>query len=233
MPISKSMSNMLGKPFPRDNEIFKNDLRLSKLIKQCENYVELSLDLRDCMEVFNVLDKLAKMKEQGGIYMPEVYLPIRKTLESYTCYIIMLYAKLYTQSDGRTDLNSKFKEIAGGDCSIKKTHHRIMMLRNKYFAHHQLKANRHNIFYKVDGDDILLDPFCFNSRVEMHSAVPWSEFYKCIRKTRNFVEGEAEKICERIKESLTESQRDYLFSVDYDEAISIYNDSHQDLLSDR
>lgn len=233
MPISRAMSELLGKPLPKDNFLFKNDSKISKMITRCENYVEISLDLKSCMYSIKALEKLVEIRDVNTISTNGIYLSLAITIESYSCYIIMLYSKAFGTSKGRTSLDNKLKEVFNECEYLLDTHGYIMELRHKYFAHHQLKANTHSIFYKVIDGEVLLDPFCFSSKVEIYSVVPWLDFYKCIKQVKVFAETEAEKICKKIQDSLTESQRDYLRSVDYDEVISIYENSQKDLLSDR
>ncbi|NBJ32251.1 hypothetical protein GE191_00975 [Serratia fonticola] len=233
MAVSRGMSKIVGRPLPRDHDLFKNDVILSKIITQCENYIEISQDLNDCKKAIKSLESLIAIERLQTIEFESIYLPMNTTLQSYSYYIIMLYSKSFGTSRGRTSLDNKIGKVFIDREDLREIHEEILFLRNKFFAHHQLKANTHNLFFKITDGEISLEPFCFYSKVDMYSAIPWPLLYDCISRVEEFIKFEVERLCDKIYKNLTDSQREYLLSVDYEETIEFYEKSQKDLLSER
>lgn len=201
----------VGLPFPADHPDFKNDQGLSKKIIQLESYIEIENDIYDIEKGLFALRN--SMKKEARQSIPSLFGCIDWIMiipESLLSYIVLLYAKAFTASRGRTTLESKVNDIF--DNRLDK-HEYIMNLRNRFYAHQKIEANRHQLFYFPNNPsrcEIKINPSGQTIRILMSDSVDYENIEFCVAKVKEFLRGRIDGLCKFIEKNLSDKQLDIL-----------------------
>ena len=197
--------DFVGLPFPIDLPAFQNDASLLKKIKQLESLIELKFDMDDAKDALNAWNNSMLMEDDVTLCNKFKCSPYRIS-ECILSYIVMLYAKAFRSSRSRTTLESKVWMIFDKD--IEK-HNAIMKLRDDFFAHHRIEANKHQLFYfrnDTGDENIKLNPFGQTSRMIISLNINYGLFEFCIEKVSNYLIKAVADLCSAIVKNLTDEQ---------------------------
>ncbi len=204
-----------------------------KMIKQCEDYIEISHDLDVCMEMIQIQTRLTE--NEWELLLNINYLMCRpySVLEAFSSAAVMLYCKSFGMSKGRVSLESKIDDIFSEDEDLKSIHHKIDRLRDKFFAHHELRANNHHLFFSVKGDEVRLNVDGQHARVVISDAIEWGAFYQCVSKVKEYVLKQSKKFADKILNDMSKEQRELLVSISLGEAMPHYSETLKSPLIER
>jgi hypothetical protein len=99
-----------------------------------------------------------------------------------------------------------------------------MVLRNKLFAHHELEANRHQLFVFPDRDSkpLELNPEGQTERWLASESIDWSYLRLCIERTTGYLNDRITGLCRSIETSLTDEQQLVINKTPRDEMFTLY-----------
>lgn len=198
--------DFVGVPIPIHRPEFKNDTALQKSIRQLESLIEIQYDMFDAQDALIVLgnclnnEKLQKVAELLNCLYPWT------VPESILSYIVVLYAKEFRESKGRTSLASKAHAIFKNDID---KHKYTMDLRDKFYAHHQFEANRHQLFCLPNvptPGKVRINRPGQTTRTPMSMTVDPKIIAFCISKVQEYLQAEIDGLCGRIENNLKDEQ---------------------------
>ena len=208
--------DLIGVPFPINHPLFFCDTALLNKIKKVEGLIELSHDFDNIESALTVLHGSLE-KEKHELFLNEFGLDGRLIPDMVLSYIVVLYAKSFTKSTGRTQLNDKIESIFGDNTS---SHQFVMDLRHYFYAHHGLEANRHQIFChknKPNEGDIKLDPGSQRSQIIMSGSIDLSVIEQCVTAVKMYLINQIDNLCHNIEASLSTEQKDVINNVPKEE----------------
>lgn len=94
--------DLIGVPFPTTHPSFASDKQLQKKILQAENLIEMLHDMREAISHLNQLNKILDMKDKLLVSGIEAW----TVGESLGASAVLMYAKVFVESQGRTQLQS-------------------------------------------------------------------------------------------------------------------------------
>jgi hypothetical protein len=201
--------DMVGAPIPKDHPAFVKDLKIRKRIGQIEALIEIKRDMEDAKEASKALNNCLEAKNQKTIISTLGCMSFT-ILEALLSHIIVLYSKAFTESTGRTSLSRKVNEIFGN--SIDK-HEYMIFLRNRFYAHHEIEANRHQLFFLPNvptQGKIKLLPDGQTARILMSSSINIGVIDECISMVKEYLCKWIEGLCMNLENDLTPVQMQVL-----------------------
>lgn len=201
--------DFVGVPIPVDHPEFKNDMKLLKRIKQLESLIELKHDMEDAEEALKALRNSLKNENQQSITSLFGCTPW-KISESILSYIVVLYAKAFTEGIGRTKLNGQVDEIFKKDTD---KHNYTIDLRNGFYAHHGIEANRHQLFCLPNVPSrgkIRLNPSGQTTRILMPLSIDLGKIDFCISRVGEYLRVRIDGLCSCIENELSANQLEIL-----------------------
>lgn len=197
--------DLVGVPIPIELPEFKNDTRLIKKIRQLESFIEIKHDMGDVEDALKALRN--SLKDGNQLTISSLFGCMPWTIsECCLCYAVILYSKAFTEGTGRSRLNNNVSEIFGADID---KHKAIIELRNGFYAHQGIEANRHQLFYFPTGAEIgkvRLNPSGHTTRIPMAKNVKFEMIDLCISKVRQYLQHKIDDLCENIENQLTKDQ---------------------------
>ncbi|MCD6196952.1 MAG: hypothetical protein J7K15_00065 [Deltaproteobacteria bacterium] len=212
--------DFVGVPIPIDLPEFRNDATLLKKIKQLESLIEIQYDMYDAQDALIALRNcLNNEKQQKLAGLLNCCYPWTIS-ESILSYIVILYAKEFRQSEGRTSLKSQANEIFKNDID---KHVYTMDLRDKFYAHHEVEANRHQLFYYPNvparGRVRLVRPGqTTRTPMSMYADLEKIEF--CVSKVKEHLETRIDGLCTSVENNLTDEQLKILIDIPKEELMN-------------
>lgn len=204
--------DLVGVPFPVNHQLFCLDKKLLNKIKKVEGLIELSHDFSNLDDAITVLYS-SQTQDKAGLLLNEFGLGGRLLQEMALSYIVVLYAKAFTESTGRTQLTDKTQAIFGNNIS---SHEFVLDLRNNFYAHHGIEANRHQIFChknKPSKGEVKLDPKSQRTEIVMSGSVDLSEIHMCVTTVKKYLIDQIDNLCINIENTLTTEQKDVINNV--------------------
>lgn len=195
----------VGVPIPVDHPEFKSDKPLLKKIKQLESLIEIEHDIRDTKEALKALRNSLKNENQERIISLLNCTPW-KISESILSYIVVLYAKAFTEGTGRTRLDGQIEKIFEKDID---KHNYTMDLRNSFFAHHGIEANRHQLFCLPNVPSrgkVKLNPSGQTTRILMPTWINLEKIEFCILKVEEYLSVRINGLCKSIENGMNVNQ---------------------------
>jgi len=199
----------IGVPIPVDHPGFKSDVRLLKRIWQLESLIELKHDMEDGEEALKALHNSLKKENQQSITSLFGCTPW-KISESILSYIVVLYGKAFTEGTGRTRLDGHVEEIFKKDTD---KHKYTIGLRNEFYAHHGIEANRHQLFCLPNVPSpgkIRLNPSGQTKRILMPMSIDLGIIDFCISRVGEYLRVRIDGLCRRIENDLSAEQLEIL-----------------------
>ena len=201
--------DLVGVPIPIGLPEFKNDPKLLKKIRQLESLIEIKHDMEDAEEASKALRNSLKNENQKTITTLFNCFPWTIS-ECILSYIVILYAKAFTEGTGRTRLDGQITEIfkTGMD-----KHKYIIGLRNEFYAHHAIEANRHQLFYFPNAQGsrkVRLNPNGQTTRTLLSMSIDLRMIEFCISKVNRYLQSRIEGLCKSIENELTNEQVEIL-----------------------
>lgn len=93
--------DLVGVPIPIGSPEFQSDAKLLKKIRQVESLIEIKHDMEDAEQAFNALRN--SLKNENRKLITTLFGCVPWTLsECILSYIVILYAKAFTEGTGRT-----------------------------------------------------------------------------------------------------------------------------------
>jgi len=211
--------DLVGVPIPVDHPEFKNDVELLKRIKQLESLIELKHDMEDTEEALMALRNSLKDENQKSITSLFGCIPW-KFSEFILSYIVVLYAKAFTESTGRTSLCGKIDEIFKKDTA---KHTYVMGLRSEFYAHHAIEANRHQLFCRPNVPSrgkITLNPSGQTTRILMPKSIDLDKIDFCISKAGEHLSVGIDGLCKCIEDKMSDKQLEILTKTPKEELLN-------------
>ncbi|RLB39477.1 MAG: hypothetical protein DRH12_11455 [Deltaproteobacteria bacterium] len=198
--------DFVGIPIPIDQPEFKNDARLLRKIKQLESLIEIQYDMYDAEDALRALRHIQTVESQQRIQKLLNCCYPWTISECMLSYVVVLYAKQFRSSEGRTSLAQQVDKIFNKD---KDKHRYTMDLRDKFYAHHEFEANRHQLFClpncPVPGKVKINRPGQ-TTRTPMSMMVDLNKIEFCISKVQEYLQDRIEGLCTDIESNLTPNQ---------------------------
>jgi len=201
--------DLVGVPIPIDHPEFNNDVKLLKRIKQLESLIELKHDMEDAKEALVALRNSIKNENQENIISLFGCMPW-KISEYILSYIVVLYAKAFTEGTGRTSLNCQVKEIFKEDVD---KHIYTIDLRNGFYAHHGIEANRHQLFCRPNvptQGKAVLNPSGQTTRIVMPMSIDLDKIDFSISKVVEYLKVRIDGLCKSIENEMSIKQLEIL-----------------------
>ena len=208
--------DLVGVPIPIEMPEFKNDTRLLKKIRQLESFIEIKHDMEDAEEALKALRNSLKNENQQTITSLFKCTPWTIS-ECCLSYVVVLYSKAFTEGTGRSRLNDNVSEIFKTDID---KHKAIIDLRNGFYAHQGIEANRHQLFYFPNGLEpgkVRLNPNGQTTRIPMAMSVSLEIIEFCILKVKQYLHLRIRGLCESIENELTKEQLSILIDTPKEE----------------
>lgn len=216
-----SKIDLVGVPIPVDLPEFKNDTKLLRGIAKVESLIEITYDMEDADDALTALKNSIKNENQSKIISIFNCMPY-KIAESLLSYIVVLYARAFNRSIGRTKLDNKTNEIFKENID---KHEYIINLRNKFYAHQMVEANKHQMFYRPNtpvSGKVSLNRTGQTKRVFMPMSIDIETVHFCISKVKEYLEKTIDKLCAHIENSFTKKQLEILLKASKEESINKY-----------
>lgn len=201
--------DLVGVPIPVDHPEFRNDVKLLKRIRQLESLIELKHDMEDAEEALRALHNSLKKENQQSITSLFGCTPW-KISESILSYIVVLYAKAFTEGTCRTRLNGQVDEIFKKDTD---KHNYTIELRNGFYAHHGIEANRHQLFCLPNVPSpgkVRLNPSGQTTRILMPMSIDLGIIDFCISRVEEYLRVRINGLCRSIENDLSTEQLEML-----------------------
>ena len=195
----------IGVPIPIDHPEFRNDLKLLKKISQLESFIELKHDMEDAKQALKALRFSRKQENLQSITSLFDCIPWMIP-ESILSYIVVLYGKAFTESTGRTRLDCQVHKIFKKDID---KHQIIIDLRNGFYAHHGIEANRHQLFCLIDNSNsgkVRLNPSGQTTRILMSTWANLEIIDFCISKVGEYLNVRIDGLCRSIENDFSAEQ---------------------------
>lgn len=200
---------MVGVPFPAEHPNFANDMKLQKRIGQLESLIEIRHDMDDAEEASKALHTSLSAKNQDTI-MSTFGCPFWTISEAILSYIVVLYSKAFNEATGRTSLSGDVDEIFG---DAKDKHKDMTELRNGFYAHHRIEANRHQLFFFPNipsPGTIKLHPSGQTTRYLMSTSIDVEIVIFCVSKVKEYLSKRIDDLSKSIENDLTFDQKEHL-----------------------
>lgn len=211
--------DLVGVPIPIDHPKFKEDALLQKKIRQIESFIEIEHDMEKAKNALIAFHNSIKNENQKSIMSLFDCGPFEIS-ETILSFIIILYAKAFTGGTGRTKL--KAGDIFGQE---KEQHDYIMDLRNKFYAHQEIEANRHQIFCLPNVPSpgkITLNLFGQATTIVMLLSIDPNKIEFCVSRVEEFLISKITELCKNIEKNLRLDQIEVLTKTPKDELLSKY-----------
>jgi len=212
--------DLVGVPIPIDLPEFRNDATLLKKIKQLESLIEIQYDMYDVEDALRALQNSRSSKNQQKLCEILNCCYPWTISECILSYVIVLYAKQFMSSEGRTSLARQVNAIFGND---KDKHDYTMDLRNKFYAHHEFEANRHQLFCLPNVPTpgmVRLNRPGQTTRTPMSMSVDPKKIDFCISKVQQHLQDRIDGLCTHIENDLTDDQLKILLETPKEELMS-------------
>lgn len=203
--------NLIGVPFPKDAALFASDRKLQTQLSQLESFIEMHHDIHEIHSYILIAGKIQEdvlQCQQGTINSYNIS-------DSLYVAAIILYAKLFTSSQGRTKLNKVdiFKEV---DITF---HDCFMDVRDKFLAHQEWKANKHQVFFFQESKTsrLRMNPFGQTTRIPIWPNFDWERFNNCTYQVGEYIKKRIDGLCESIQDSFSLEQVEFLNTTSPDE----------------
>lgn len=186
--------DMVGVPLPLEHPKFKDDYKLIKRVRKLESLIELRADMEDANWALSALRHSLKKENDQTITQVFKCIPFQIS-EFILSHIIVLYAKAFTKSTGRTRLNDQIKVIFKTDIDKHKT---LMNLRHSFYAHQRIEANRHQIFCLPNNPvtgKVKLNPDAQIKRILMAKTIKLEIIEFCISQVTMYLQVSIENLC--------------------------------------
>jgi hypothetical protein len=214
-----AINDLVGVPIPVGMPEFKNDARLLRKIRQLESFIEINHDMEDVEDALKALRNSLKNENQQTITSLFGCLPWTIS-ECCLSYAVVLYSKAFTEGTGRSRLNDNVSEIFGPDID---KHNTIIYLRNGFYAHQGIEANRHQLFYFPKGLEpgkVRFNPNGQTTRIPMAKNVKFEIIELCISKVRQYLQLRIDGLCANIENELTKDKLAILVGTPKEELIN-------------
>jgi len=194
--------DLIGAPFPKGESLFDSDVNLQKKLMRLESFIEMHHDIQ---QVADYLETASKITE-GIIHLERGDVLSFHVSDALAVAAIVLYAKLFNSSKGRTVLN---KNHVFPDPVL---HDSFIDVRDKFLAHQEWNANKHQIFFFQDSKSlqIRMNPYGQTTRIPIWPNLNWDGFNVCIDQVKYFLKTRIEDLCNSIVESLNPDQLAFL-----------------------
>lgn len=126
---------------------------------------------------------------------------------------IVLYAKLFKSSQGRTKLE---KQRIFSDTTA---HDSFMDVRNQFLEHQEWNANKHRVFFFQESKTscLRMNPFGQTTRIPIWPNLNWERFNNCTCQVGEFVKTCIDDLCKSIQNSFSTEQVEFLNTISPDE----------------
>lgn len=201
----------VGVPIPLDHPAFLSDSKLAKMVKRVESLIELKHDMKDASNAMSILARIFERETQSQLMALLNCIPWTIS-ESLLSYVIVLYSKAFTNNSKRTTLNNKVEEIFRENAN---KHEYVIDLRHKFYAHHSIEANRHQLFYLPNCPslgEVKLVPNGQTARLLMSGSIDLEIIEFCIDEIKKYLSQEIENLCRNIIKSLSTTQLEVMNS---------------------
>lgn len=197
--------DLVGMPFPSNDPEFVSDSGLQKKIRQLENYFELLDDLRN---VSARIDEITVAKNRF-VELFQMGFAMDSVSDALACAAVVEYAKCFNASNGRTTLNAPKIFVAGDDLA---QHESYIRLRDKFFAHHEVEANRSQlfVFQASENRPIRINRSAPAPRLVISRSVDWEPLRKCVSTASGHTEKIISSLCDSIENRLTQDQQNVI-----------------------
>lgn len=201
--------NLAGVPFPIDHELFSQDTELINKLKRIADFVEIRSDMREADEAIDALAfSYGKEKDMGKIFGPTMTIP----RESLLSFAVVIYAKAFNKSKGRTSLRDKVDKIFS-DPDYMDIHKQMIDFRNKVYAHRESDHNEYSIMCYYADNRVRLNTDS-NVRRKLFAFGLDKEKIKFVKNLINqvikFLDSEIENLCHDIEQGLTKEQIEFI-----------------------
>lgn len=201
--------DMVGAPVPIDAPEFKKDAKLVKRVRQLESLIEIKHDMDDAEEALKALK--VSLNEDNKETLLSLFGCIPWIIsECILSHIVILYAKAFTESTGRTQLAKQVNDIFGEDID---KHNFTIELRNEFYAHQGIEANRHQLFYFQNSPTpgkVRLNPNGQTTRILMPMSIDHSIIEYCVAKVKEHLRERIEGLCNSMENEFTAEQLEVL-----------------------
>lgn len=221
--------DLVGVPIPINLPEFKNDTKLLKKIRQLESFIEIKHDMEDVEEALKALRNSLKNENQQPITFLFECTPWTIS-ECCLSFVVILYAKAFTEGTGRTKLNDNVSEIFETDID---KHKAIIDLRNGFYAHQGIEANRHQLFYLPNGLEngkVRLNPNGQTTRIPMAMSIEPGIIEFCVSKVKQYLQLRIDGLCTNIENELTKEQLAILIEIPKEE---LFNNHWRESIGNR
>lgn len=204
--------DLIGVPFPSNHPAFLSDAKMQKRIRQLENYIELHSDLDDVFKYLEQIINLVSIFRSGDKKNADIFnlgLDPAILIDGLSCAAVIQYAKCFVDSQGRMKLNAIdiFRQQ-----NHKDSHKFFMNLRNQFFAHHQLEANRQQVFVfqATEFKPITINPFTQYRRDIITMSVDWKQLQECVVIVTEYLNSKTSDLKKTIENNLTPKQQNII-----------------------
>lgn len=202
--------NLIGVPFPKDAPLFASDRNLQKKLFKLESLIEMHHDIHEIESYIAIARNIQEdvLQYQRGAIHPY------SVRDALAVAAIILYAKLFASSQGRTKLTKR--DIPTLDTT---SHDFFIDLRHKFLAHQQWEANKHQVFFFQESQSsrLRMNPFGQTTRIPIWPNFDWERFNNCTCQVGEFIKNHIDDLCELIQNSFTTEQIEFLNTTSSDE----------------
>lgn len=204
--------NLVGIPFPIDDTLFSRDEQLKRKLKKVSDYVEIKVDMREISEAIQALIfSYRKEADMANIFGPTFSVP----RESLLSFAVVMYARAFNESKGRTSLRDKVDRIFS-DSNYMNIHKQMIDFRNKVYAHRESDHNEYCIMCYYSGDKVTINTNS-NIRRQLFAFGLDKEELKFVKNLINqvikFLDSEIESLCHNIEQNLSKKQVEFIGKV--------------------
>jgi hypothetical protein len=201
--------DLIGVPFPKDAPIFASDRRLQEKLSKLESFIEMHHDIHEIESYIAIAGKIQEevlQCQQGAILSYNVR-------DALSVAAIVLYAKLFKSSQGRTKLNKLdiFPDTTAHDF--------FMDVRDKFLAHQEWNANKHQVFFFQESKNsrLRMNPFGQTTRIPIWPNLDWERLNNCTCQVGEYLKTSINCICKSIQDSFRTEQVVFLNTISPDE----------------
>lgn len=196
--------DLIGIPIPVTHPKFLSDKNLLIKIKNLEDLIEIYYDNDHAKRALVPL-KSSFDKDSNEIHNLLGCFPFELS-EMILSYIIIIYSKAFTTGSRRRNLRGETVKIFGEN---KKNHDLIINLRNKFYAHQEILANKYQIFClpnRPDNNTVTINPATQSMRLIMAKSIELDILETCINDMEKYLDKSIEGLCKSIEKKLTKDQ---------------------------
>lgn len=194
--------DLVGCPFPKNAPLFVSDTKLQGKLRQVESLIELHHDVQEIREYIATASKL----QEDILQCTHGAISGHMVRDALAVAAVILYGKLFNSSQGRTSLNKM--DVFQGTSD----HDAFIDVRDKFLAHQEWNANRHQLFFfqKSDTAPLRMNPFGQTIRIPIWPNLDWGKFNACVEQVSTFLESRINALCNAIIDSLNPDQVEFL-----------------------